>query len=280
MIWRPLIQATARSAPHVGNGRLCLPRQMGDDLAQLKIVIGRREDRMRIEHLYRYPVKGLTAEALEEVAVETGEMLPWDRAFALAQGDAPFDPTAPGWLQKTAFHVPDGQRPRRPAACQLRSDHRPLVHPRSGRRRDRRERAERAGARPHRRLPRRLPGAGGARDAAVPSRPRPRLQRRAGKAHQHHQPRQPRRPHAPRWRTAAQAAVPRQSLPLRRPGLERAGLGRAGAAGGRRAAARRQPHPALCRDRGEPGRPPSETPTRWRNCAPPSATPIWASMPR
>ena len=58
---------------------------------------------MRIEYLYRYPVKGLTAEALEEVTVEPGETLPWDRAFALAQGDAPFDPAAPSWLQKTHF---------------------------------------------------------------------------------------------------------------------------------------------------------------------------------
>ena len=58
---------------------------------------------MRIEHLYRYPVKGLTAEALEEVAVASGEALPWDRAFALAQGDAPFDPAAPRWLRKTHF---------------------------------------------------------------------------------------------------------------------------------------------------------------------------------
>jgi uncharacterized protein YcbX len=58
---------------------------------------------MRIEHLYRYPVKGLTAEALEQVTVAPGEMLPWDRAFALAQGDAPFDPAAPEWLQKTHF---------------------------------------------------------------------------------------------------------------------------------------------------------------------------------
>ena len=58
---------------------------------------------MRIEHLYRYPVKGLTAEALEQVTVAAGEMLPWDRAFALAQGDAPFDPAAPAWLQKTHF---------------------------------------------------------------------------------------------------------------------------------------------------------------------------------
>jgi len=58
---------------------------------------------MRIEHLYRYPVKGLTPEALETVAVEPGGTLPWDRAFALAQGDAPFDPAAPAWLQKTNF---------------------------------------------------------------------------------------------------------------------------------------------------------------------------------
>ena len=61
------------------------------------------KSRMRIEHLYRYPVKGLTAEALESVAVEPGETLPWDRAFALAQGDAPFDPAEPRWLRKTHF---------------------------------------------------------------------------------------------------------------------------------------------------------------------------------
>ncbi len=58
---------------------------------------------MRIERIYRYPVKGLSAEALEEVAVEAGGCLPWDRAFALAQGDAPFDPEDPQWLQKSHF---------------------------------------------------------------------------------------------------------------------------------------------------------------------------------
>lgn len=58
---------------------------------------------MRIEHLYRYPVKGLTAEALEEVHVEPGAALPWDRAFALAHGDAPFDPARPAWLPKSNF---------------------------------------------------------------------------------------------------------------------------------------------------------------------------------
>ena len=48
-------------------------------------------------------MKGLTAEALEEVALRGGECLPHDRRFALAQGDAPFDPAAPTWLQKRHF---------------------------------------------------------------------------------------------------------------------------------------------------------------------------------
>ena len=58
---------------------------------------------MRIEYLYRYPVKGLTAEALEVAEVEPGGCIPWDRAFALAQGDAGFDPGQPQWLQKANF---------------------------------------------------------------------------------------------------------------------------------------------------------------------------------
>ncbi|HEX4173658.1 MAG TPA: MOSC N-terminal beta barrel domain-containing protein [Acetobacteraceae bacterium] len=58
---------------------------------------------MRIEYLYRYPVKGLTAEALEVAQVEKGGCIPWDRAFALAQGDAAFDPEQPQWLQKSNF---------------------------------------------------------------------------------------------------------------------------------------------------------------------------------
>ncbi len=58
---------------------------------------------MRIEHLYRFPVKGLTAEALEQAEVQSGGVIPWDRAFALAQGDSGFDPAAPGWLPKYHF---------------------------------------------------------------------------------------------------------------------------------------------------------------------------------
>ncbi len=58
---------------------------------------------MRIEHLYRFPVKGLTAEALEQTEVISGGTIPWDRAFALAQGDSGFDPAVPAWLPKYNF---------------------------------------------------------------------------------------------------------------------------------------------------------------------------------
>lgn len=58
---------------------------------------------MRIERLYRYPVKGLNAEALDGADVQPGGALPWDRAFALAHGDAPFDPAEPRFLPKSNF---------------------------------------------------------------------------------------------------------------------------------------------------------------------------------
>lgn len=58
---------------------------------------------MRIETIYRYPVKGLTAEAMEDVLLSAGETLPHDRRFALAQGDSAFDPAAPSWLPKRNF---------------------------------------------------------------------------------------------------------------------------------------------------------------------------------
>src|ERR1700675_1024898 len=58
---------------------------------------------MKIESLYRYPVKGLSPEPLSEAALTPGRCLPWDRAFALAQGDSNFDPENPGWVQKSNF---------------------------------------------------------------------------------------------------------------------------------------------------------------------------------
>lgn len=58
---------------------------------------------MTIAALYRYPVKGLSAEPLARVALAPLECLPHDRRFALALAATRFDPQHPRWLAKTHF---------------------------------------------------------------------------------------------------------------------------------------------------------------------------------
>ena len=57
----------------------------------------------RIAALYRYPVKGLTAEALERVTLDAGATMPFDRAYAIENGPGPFDPADPKHLPKIHF---------------------------------------------------------------------------------------------------------------------------------------------------------------------------------
>ena len=56
-----------------------------------------------ISGLYRYPVKGLTPERLQTVHVDRGATLPFDRAYAIENGPAKFDPAAPKYLPKVNF---------------------------------------------------------------------------------------------------------------------------------------------------------------------------------
>jgi uncharacterized protein YcbX len=56
-----------------------------------------------ITGLYRYPVKGLTPEPLQRVALRVGETLPSDRRYAIENGPSGFDPAAPSWMPKTVF---------------------------------------------------------------------------------------------------------------------------------------------------------------------------------
>jgi uncharacterized protein YcbX len=53
--------------------------------------------------IYRYPVKGLTPEPLDEVRLEVGQTLPFDRAYAIEAGGRLFDPAHPKHLAKTHF---------------------------------------------------------------------------------------------------------------------------------------------------------------------------------
>jgi uncharacterized protein YcbX len=55
---------------------------------------------MRIETIYRYPVKTLTAECLESTVLQPECTIVGDRAFAIAQADCGFDPAEPSWRSK------------------------------------------------------------------------------------------------------------------------------------------------------------------------------------
>ncbi len=55
---------------------------------------------MRIETIYRYPVKTLTAERLAGAWLQPDCSIAGDRAFAIAQGDCGFDEAAPSWRSK------------------------------------------------------------------------------------------------------------------------------------------------------------------------------------
>lgn len=56
-----------------------------------------------ITHLYRYPIKGLSPEALRRISLQAGQPIPLDRCFAIAHGTTVFDPQAPKHLSKTHF---------------------------------------------------------------------------------------------------------------------------------------------------------------------------------
>jgi GntR family transcriptional regulator/MocR family aminotransferase len=57
----------------------------------------------QVVSIYRYPVKGLSAQALTEVRLETGKPFPSDRIYALARPSAPIDRDNPQWAKKGLF---------------------------------------------------------------------------------------------------------------------------------------------------------------------------------
>ncbi len=57
----------------------------------------------RIQGLYRYPVKGLSAEPLTRAGLNAGEYFPGDRLFAVENGPSGFDAAAPAHQSKIKF---------------------------------------------------------------------------------------------------------------------------------------------------------------------------------
>src|SRR5579883_2546965 len=57
----------------------------------------------RIEGIYRYPVKGLSPEPLDQARLQAGETVPGDRLFAIENGPSGFDPAQPRYQPKTHY---------------------------------------------------------------------------------------------------------------------------------------------------------------------------------
>lgn len=57
----------------------------------------------KVEAIYRYPVKGLSPEALAHTRLAAGKTLAGDRLYAIENGPSGFDPAAPAHFPKTRF---------------------------------------------------------------------------------------------------------------------------------------------------------------------------------
>lgn len=56
-----------------------------------------------LTELYRYPIKGLSPEALIRATLQPGKTVPGDRSYAIENGPIGFDPSAPKFFQKINF---------------------------------------------------------------------------------------------------------------------------------------------------------------------------------
>src|SRR6187551_107929 len=53
--------------------------------------------------IYRYPVKGLSPQALKRTVLTAGQTIPADRLYAIENGPTGFDPAAPQYFPKQRF---------------------------------------------------------------------------------------------------------------------------------------------------------------------------------
>ncbi len=60
-------------------------------------------DAMSVSDLYRYPVKGLAPQKLDQTELTPGQTIPFDRAWAIENGRGRFDPSDPQTLPKINF---------------------------------------------------------------------------------------------------------------------------------------------------------------------------------
>lgn len=72
-------------------------------LLKEQLLEGRVSSPITISALYRYPVKGMSAQVLDSVHVDQFETFPFDRAYAIENGPSRFDPGNPQYTPPVAF---------------------------------------------------------------------------------------------------------------------------------------------------------------------------------
>jgi hypothetical protein len=77
-----------------------------------------------VQGIYRYPVKGLSPQALARTEVTVGATLPADRLYAIENGPCGFDPAAPAYFPKIRFLM----LMRNERLAQLRTDFDEATH--------------------------------------------------------------------------------------------------------------------------------------------------------
>ena len=60
---------------------------------------------MTVSSIYRYPIKGLSAEPMGQATLAAGECVPHDRRFAIAHAATHVDPARPEWMSKIHFFM-------------------------------------------------------------------------------------------------------------------------------------------------------------------------------
>lgn len=98
----PLKMRSAKLDPY--NRQRAALRARGRAAARSTHPISSGPSRMpRIASLYRYPVKGLSAQPIATAALSAGRPFPGDRIFALARPGSTFDDENPQWAKKGMF---------------------------------------------------------------------------------------------------------------------------------------------------------------------------------
>jgi GntR family transcriptional regulator/MocR family aminotransferase len=83
--------------------RTIAPRRAVTDMPHFNRTREARDCMRMVRGIYRYPIKGLSAQPIPGVEIEEGKPFPFDRVFALVRPGAPIDPDSPRWAKKGLF---------------------------------------------------------------------------------------------------------------------------------------------------------------------------------